>query len=401
MIQRRVFFLLAALAAFAPLAIDLYLPSLAHIADSLRTTPARAQQTVSVFLAGFAVGMLLYGPLSDRLGRRRIILIGTVVFVFASVACALATSIEQLLMFRIIQAFGGGAAAVVSRAIIRDLFDEREAARVMAMVGMVTSFAPMIAPMAGAFILQLGSWRYEFVALALFGLTCIIGSHRLLPETLQQGHAQASMGAAFRGYGTVLAQPAARRLIVAGGAHFAAMFAYITGTPYVYIQWFGLSETLYATLFGSNIISLVAFGYLSSRWVGRLGPAKLALWGSRWALAGGLLVALAALPGQTDQWNLAGMALGFLMAVGSIGWVSPNTMAQLLAAHPKNAGAASALYGCAQFGLGGLASVGVSWLHDGTARPMAAFVMVFLLLAAWASWSQNRPAAHPPECLPD
>ena len=384
------FFLLAALAAFAPLAIDLYLPSLAAIGEELQAPAGRVQQTVTVFLAGFALGMLFYGPLSDRFGRRRMIFAGTAVFVLASVACMYAQSIEQLLLFRLIQAFGGGAAAVISRAVVRDLFGETDSARVMAMIAMVTSLAPMIAPLLGAYILELGSWRHEFLALALFGAACTVAAYLLLPETLSQTRSQTSISLAFKGYWTVLQHSDARLLIVAGGAHFAAMFAYITGTPFVYIEFFGLSEKTYALLFGINIITLVGFGYVSTRWVKKTGTTRLIKIGSVTGLAGALMVLGSAFNGGSVTWNLSLMVAGFMLCVGSLGFVAPNTTAQLLGKHPKNAGAASALYGCAQFGLGGLASGAVSLVHDNTALPMAATVLVFAALACWASLQLKR-----------
>ena len=384
------FFLLAALAAFAPLAIDLYLPSLAAIGEELQAPAGRVQQTVTVFLAGFALGMLFYGPLSDRFGRRRMIFAGTAVFVLASVACMYAQSIEQLLLFRLIQAFGGGAAAVISRAVVRDLFGETDSARVMAMIAMVTSLAPMIAPLLGAYILELGSWRHEFLALALFGAACTVAAYLLLPETLSQTRSQTSISLAFKGYWTVFQHSDARLLIVAGGAHFAAMFAYITGTPFVYIEFFGLSEKTYALLFGVNILTLVGFGYVSTRWVKKTGTTRLIKTGSVAGLAGALMVLGSAFNGDSALWNLSLMVAGFMLCVGSLGFVAPNTTAQLLGKHPKNAGAASALYGCAQFGLGGLASGAVSLVHDNTALPMAATVLVFAALACWASLQLKR-----------
>ncbi|HEX4880155.1 MAG TPA: multidrug effflux MFS transporter [Limnobacter sp.] len=381
MIHRPLLFLLAALAAFAPLAIDLYLPSLAHIADDLNTSGGLAEQTVTVFLAGFALGMLFYGPLSDRYGRRKMIFAGTTVFVLASLACMLAQSIEQLLVFRVIQAFGGGAAAVVSRAVVRDLFAESEAARVMAMIGMVTSLAPMLAPLAGAWILLVGTWRHEFLALAVFGGLCMIGAHRLLPETLSTTRSQTSLKQAFKGYFHVLRQPGSLWLIGTGGCHFAAMFAYITGTPLVYMGLFGVGESTYALLFGANIASLMVFGWYSARHVRRLGTRPLIVWGNTACVGGAVLVWIAAWLMPVGPLALGTMVTGFLLSVGSLGWVAPNTMAQLLEKHPRNAGAAAALYGFAQFGLGGLASLGVSLAHNGSAHPMANGVMLFAAMA--------------------
>lgn len=385
LINRPIFLLLASLAAFAPLAIDLYLPSLAAIGDDLQASADRVQQTVTVFLTGFALGMLFYGPLSDRFGRRRVIFAGTAVFVLASIACMLATSIEQLLWFRLIQAFGGGAAAVVSRAVVRDLFADKDAARVMALIAMVTSLAPMLAPIAGAYILEWGTWRHEFLALAIFGGLCALGTFLLLPETLGAHRGQVSIKMAFKGYATVLKAKEARLLILTGGSHFAAMFAYITGTPFVYIEYFGLGEKTYALLFGANILTLIAFGYLSAKTVHRRGTLALIRQGTSIAWFGTLAVAIAAYAEGTATWQMMVMVLGFVVAVGALGFVAPNSTAQLLDKHPNHAGAASALYGCAQFGLGGLASWAVSLLHDGTAWPMALTVISFASVAWWAS----------------
>lgn len=385
MIHRPLFFLLASLSAFAPLAIDLYLPSLASIGADLQASPGRVQQTVTVFLAGFALGMLFYGPLSDRFGRRRMIFAGTSVFVLASVACMLAQNIEQLLVFRLVQAFGGGAAAVIARAIVRDLFAEHEAAKVMAMISLVTALAPMAAPLLGAYILELGSWRHEFLALALFGLCSTIGAYWLLPETLSRQRSQASIRHAFHGYIKVLKHREARLLILAGSGQFAAMFAYITGTPFVYTQFFGLGEKTYGLLFGANIVSLMLFGWVSSRLVMRTGTTRLVQWGALTGLGGALLVLAGSWSGTAEVANLALLIAGFALCVGSLGFVSPNASAQLLHQHANNAGAASALFGSLQFGLGGMASGLVSLMDNSNAQSMSAVVLVFAALSTWAS----------------
>lgn len=378
MIDRRIFLLLASLSAFAPLAIDLYLPSFAAMTTGLHTSFEQVQRTVSVFLAGFALGILIYGPISDRFGRRRVILLGVGLFTLASIACTLAQSIEQLQLFRLFQALGGGAATVVARATVRDLFDEREGAKALALIAITTSLAPLVAPVAGAYILQLGSWRWEFVTLTLFGLSSWLATWVLLPESLQAQNAQSSMLKAFKGYWQVISQPQSVWIVLSGALLFAAMFSYITAIPFVYMGYHGLSEKTFGLLFGMNIISLMILGFVSSKTVKKAGTLKLIRLGSLVCLTGACLVGLGVYPKVPTTPSLVLTAAGLFLGVGALGLIAPNTTARLLATHRERAGAASAVYGCAQFGLGALASATTAAWHDGTARPMG---IMFVLLA--------------------
>ncbi|WP_288108626.1 multidrug effflux MFS transporter [Limnobacter sp.] len=374
MIQRRTFFLLASLTAVAPLAIDLYLPSFGDIAKSLHRPFADIQLTVTVFLLGFAIGMLFYGPLSDRFGRRRVIFAGLATFVFASAACTVSQTLDQLLVFRVIQAFGGGATAVISRAVVRDLMGETEAARVIALLAITTALVPLCAPLAGAFVLELGSWRFEFVVLTAFGLTALVAAYNMLPET-HRGHShQHSLKTAFQGYRIVLCKPQSWPLIASGGLLYAAMFAYITGTPFVYMSLYGLSQKAYGLLFGLNILSLSTLGFATSRLVTRTGTRFLIQRGGQLAMLGACLVLLAGWLGVPQALSLPILVIGLMCCVGSVGLIGPNCAARLMESFPANAGAASALLGFSQFGLGALSSASVSWLADGSAHPMTGIV---------------------------
>lgn len=365
---------MASLTASAPLAIDLYLPSFGDIAKSLHSPFADIQLTVTVFLLGFAIGMLFYGPLSDRFGRRRVIFAGLATFVMASAACALSQSLDQLLAFRLIQAFGGGATAVISRAIVRDLMGETEAARVIALLAITTALVPLCAPLLGAYVLELGSWRYEFVVLTLFGLTALIAAYNMLPETGSAHGNQHSLVKAFQGYRIVLSRPQSWPLVASGGFLYAAMFAYITGTPYVYLTLYGLSQKTYGLLFGLNILTLSTLGFTTSKLVARTGTLPLIKRGGQVAMLGACLVLTAGWLGVDHPISLQVLVIGLMCCVGSVGLISPTTTARLMQSFPANAGAASAIFGFSQFGLGALSSAGVSWLADGTSRPMTLIV---------------------------
>jgi MFS transporter, DHA1 family, multidrug resistance protein len=394
LIDRRIFLLLASLSAFAPLAIDLYLPSFAAMTAGLNTTFDQVQRTVSVFLAGFALGMLIYGPISDRFGRRRVILIGAGVFTLASIACTLTQSIEQLQLFRLFQALGGGAATVVARATVRDLFDEREGAKALALIAITTSLAPLVAPVAGAYILQLGSWRWEFATLTLFGLACWVATFLMLPESLQAENAQTSILKAFKAYWQVLVQPQSIWIVLSGALLFAAMFSYITAIPFVYVGFHGLSEKSFGLLFGMNITSLMILGYISSRIVKNTGTLRIIRMGSIVSLTGACLVGLGTYPTEPSTSALVLTASGLFLGVGALGFIAPNSTARLLTTHKERAGAASAVYGCAQFGLGALASATTAAWHDGTARPMGTLFVTLALASALCSLMMKKHAGE-------
>ncbi len=394
--SRPLFFTLAAMTAFAPMAIDLYLPSLPQIAQQFGVGPDAVQMTLSTFLLGFAAGMLFYGPLSDRYGRRTMILQGVVLFTLASVACALATNVEQLIVARIFQALGGGAAGALSRAIVKDLAEPIEAARMMATIGLVTSLAPLLAPVLGGWVLTLSSWRGEFWVLTLFGMGTCVAVSRWVPETRFTHAGPMSLWQAFHAYGRMLKHPDAVALMLAGGGGFAAMFAYITGTPFVYIQYYGISPQWYGVLFGMNVLAIMAGGFTTSRYVGYWGPRTLLWWGGCMSMFGATIVLFASLAPHT---RFLMMVIGLVLTVGAIGLLSSNCVAVLMGIFPNNAGAASALFGSMQFGLGGLASWSVSHWHDGTPAAMSHVIVVCSSLSFAAAWRAYRDRTHPPAAL--
>ena len=364
--------ILGALVAFGPMAVDMYLPSLPTISLDLGATSASVQWTLAVFFIGFCLGMLIYGPLSDRLGRRPVLVVGIAIFVVASFACTVATDVYQLVLFRFVHALGGGAAAVLGRAIVRDLFPPDEAARVLSMMVIVMALAPLLAPTVGGQILVWFGWRTIFGVLAVFGVACLVAVLLWIPESHPvQKRAVIGYGAAFRAYGTIFTRRTAIGYMLCGGMAFAGMFAYITGTPFVYIEYFGVAPEHYGLLFGLNVVAMMIGAYINGRLVRRVGIQRMLVYGAAISAAAGIALAIL---GLSATGGLFGIVLPLLFFLGVIGLLGANCTARLMALFPDNAGAAVATFGAGQFGLGALASLAVSAMHDGT--PFAMCVVI-------------------------
>jgi DHA1 family bicyclomycin/chloramphenicol resistance-like MFS transporter len=274
--DRRLILLLGALAACGPLSIDMYLPSLPALALAFGTTAAAAQITLTSFMLGFSLGMLVYGPLSDAYGRRPVLLGGVMLYAVASAGCAASYSIDSLVLLRFLQALGAGSASVLARAIARDAHAPHDAARVLSMLAIVTSIGPLLAPLIGGQLLLLGGWRAVFVTLTLFGIGCAITTYLRVPETWpKEKRASSALGRSFAAYGRLLSDPVAWGHMLCGGMAFASMFAYITATPFVYIDYFHVKPQHYGFFFGLNIIGIIGWNVLNTRLVRRVGSLKL------------------------------------------------------------------------------------------------------------------------------
>lgn len=383
--------LLGMLVAFGPLAIDLYLPALPAIASGLATSADQVQLSITVFLAGFALGMLFYGPLSDRFGRRRVMLSGITLFVLASLACLLAQQIEQLIIARFVQALGGGAASVLARAVVRDVFKPTEAIRKLSLMAMVTAIAPLVAPMIGSALLDALGWRGTFACLLGWGIFSLIVVAWRLPETLpREFRGQLPLSAAFAAYGHLLVDPVALGLVLAGGMSFAAMFAYITASPFYFIELNGFSPRAYSLVFAANALGIFVANYLNSHLVRSRGPAVMAGVGCLLAFIGGACLPVAVSVPQTLPVVIGGM----FVVVSMTGLLGANCVGLLMARYPQNAGAAAALFGAAQFGFGMLTSAGVSFSHDGSGRPMAWAIVIASALSVSGYLLFRRGSRH-------
>lgn len=364
---------LSALMAFAPFAIDMYLPALPAIGGEFGVPQSSVQWSLSSFLAGFAVGQLLWGPLGDRWGRRGPIFAGIALYVAASIGCALAEDAALLAAWRFAQAIGACAAPVLARAMVRDLYGKEQAARMLSLLMLVMALAPMLAPLIGGQFLVLWGWRSVFWGLGGFGLLAAAGL-LTLPETLPKDRRiPASPAGMVLGYGHLLRSPAFLSYAASGAFIYGGMFAYISGTPFVYIEHFGVSPQAYGFLFGINAVGMMVTNAANRRLIPRFGADRLLLVGASLAASSGLLLALAA---ATGALGLPGIVIPILLYVSMMGLVGANAMAGAMSVRPDMAGTASALAGALQFALGAAAGGLVGRLADGTPVPMALVIAV-------------------------
>lgn len=392
----RLILLLGSLIALGPLTIDMYLPALPAITGDLAASPAAVQLTLTGTLLGLALGQLLIGPLSDTLGRRGPLLAGIGVHIVASVLCAVAPTIAVLGGLRVLQGIGAAAGAVVAMAIVRDLFTGRAAATLLSRLILVMGVAPVVAPALGGEILRFGSWRWVFVALAVYSLVLVPIVVWQLRETLPPARRRpAGLGSMLRTSAGLLRDRVFVGLVLVAGLAFSALFAYIAGSPFVLQEQYGLSEQAFGLLFGAGAVALIGASQLNAYLMRRHEPRTLLLAAVTLGLVASLLVlAAAALGGLVALLT----ALGLLLF--SIGLAIPNAPALALSRHGEAAGTAASLLGAAQFGVGGLVSPLVGTLgNDAVAMGLvmsAAMALALLVLVTvvrpWRLADLDAPA---------
>lgn len=373
--------ILGALTAFASLSIDMYLPSFPTLERDLRASSSAVQFSLAAFFVGMALGQALYGPLADRFGRKRPLYAGISLYVLASVGCAFAPNIETLIALRFVQAVGGCAGIVIARAMVRDLFDREASAKVFSLLTLVLGVAPILAPLLGGYVLKFFGWRAIFGILAAFGVSCLVASaaglRETLPESARHNHSSPIRGA-LRIYGQLLTDRRFNGYAFAGGIAQAGMFAYISGSPFVFIKLYGVPEQTYGLFFGLNALGLIAASQVNHR--------LLARWKSDAILSRILLIVAGfgiwlltmAFTGWGGLWGLLPPLFGF---VASLGFSSPNAIAGAMAHQAHRAGSASALLGTIQFGAATIAGSMVGAFHAHSAVPMAAVMSVCGVMA--------------------
>ncbi|MFJ9036128.1 multidrug effflux MFS transporter [Streptomyces sp. NPDC102406] len=389
---------LGGLTAVPPLSMDMYLPALPEVTGALHTSAATAQLTLTACLTGMALGQLVVGPMSDKWGRRRPLMAGLFVYVAATAICAFAPDAALLVAFRLLQGLAGAVGIVIARAVVRDLYDGVAMARFFSTLMLISGVAPIVAPLIGGQILRVTDWRGVFVVLTFIGiaLTALVG--RFLPETLppERRHSGGTLEA-LRTMRSLLADRVFTGYMVAGGFAFAALFAYISASPFVIQEIYGASPQTFSLLFGLNSIGLIAVGQLNGKvLVGRVSLDKVLAVGLSLTVVAAAFLLLVATGtfGAPDDVGLAPVAAGLFVLMASMGLATPNTNALALLRTPHAAGSASALLGTSSFLIGAVASPLVGIAGEHTAVPMALVQLVCGLAAAVAFLALCRPWRH-------
>jgi DHA1 family bicyclomycin/chloramphenicol resistance-like MFS transporter len=358
--------------AFGPLSIDMYLPGLPDIGREFNSDAGTIQYTLSFFLIGMAAGQTFYGPVTDRFGRKLPLVFGCALYIIASLGCVFSTSVANLIAIRFAQAIGCCAGMVITNSIVRDLFDARDSARMYSMLFLVTGLAPITAPFIGGYLVLYSDWRMIFWVLTIFGCICLLMVIFYLPETLPADRrTSGGLGKVIVAYGRILTTRNFVGYALCGGFISGIMFAYISGSPFVFIELYGVAPHHYGWLFGMNACGLVCASQLNRLLLRRYNNMTI-LSTMLWVIAvSGLALVLVAL---TETGGLIGLIIPIFICISSIALVGPNAVALALAPYKKRAGTASALLGTIQLAMGAGSGTLIGVLHNGTAMPMAGII---------------------------
>ena len=370
---------LGLLSAIGPFAVDMYLPALPSIGSSLNTSMPAVQASLMVFFIAMGVGQIIYGPVSDMLGRKRPLFFGLAVFALASVGCALAPDIQTLIVLRFIQGLGASAAMVIPRAVVRDLHTGVDAARLMSLLMLVFSVSPILAPLFGSLLIDWLGWRSVFWAITIIAVLGLILLTTSLTETRPPAQrVNSTVRSALAGYGVLLRDRHFLGLVFIGAFGMSSFFAYLANSPFVMINHFGLTPRQYSLAFAINAASFIGISQFTGRLAARFGLVNLV----KFAVTGyATVMGLLLLQNLLGVDRLDMLIVTMLMGFGFLGLVVPSTAVLALDAHGAIAGTASALMGTLQFVTGALVMAVVGQFVDGSARPMILGIALCALAA--------------------
>ncbi len=390
--HRLIIVLLGALTAIGPLTIDTYLPAFTAIATDLGTDVATVGLSMSSYFIGIAVGQLIYGPLLDVIGRKGPLVFGLLLYAVASAGCALSGTVETLIFLRLVLALGACVGMVAARAVVRDLFPLNETARIFSLLMLVMGLAPIVAPTLGGIIVASLGWRYIFLLLGAVAVLMLVGVWRILPSIAGHGRREALRpGKALQDYGAVLAVPGFTPRMLTGSFHIAGLFAYLTASPLVFMELFGMSGPRYGWTMGCNALALVVGSQVNARLLRRFSLREL-LWSSNLLqLIASALFVLGVTLVPVSLWMVLAFSALYLFCLG---FLLPDITALIMEPFDRErAGSASALLGSVQMLAGAIAAALVSWGYDGTLAVMAIGMPACALASAGLLWGERRPQA--------
>ena len=368
--------ILSALMAMTSLSMDIYLPALPTMEKELG---GNAELTVTGFLLGFAIGQLVWGPISDRIGRRLPLFIGMVLFIIGSIGCAMADSMSAVIFWRVFQALGACVGPMLSRAMIRDQFARSQAAQMLSTLTIIMAIAPIVGPFIGGTVVKFASWHWIFWLLAAVGVMIFFAQFKL-PETLPEAkRASGSILSAFNNYGQLFTNKPFMRYTLSVTFFYVAAFVFFTGTPFVYIDYFGVAPENYGFYIVVNILGVVALSFINRKLVSRYSLSNLLVASTLISLIGAIVLMTFV---KAEIWGVFGIVVPMAVVFGMNGIIAACANAAALdSVSDEIAGSAAALVGSLQYGSGVLSSLLLAWLSDGTPWTMAWLIGLFVALS--------------------